>query len=167
MTLSNKSLSCGVTIRPASSADRTFLETLYHGTREDLRLADAEPEFIDNLINIQFNAQQAGYGEMFPNAMYFVVEKLHELIGRITVDFGSNEIRVIDIAFIPQARGKGFGEIVLRAMQKAAAEARAPLTLTVQPTNFFAKRLYHKLGFHILRAAPMAEQLIWYPGETG
>jgi ribosomal protein S18 acetylase RimI-like enzyme len=167
MPLDNKNFQGGISIRPARPADQVFIERLYRSTRDDLCQVDAEDDFIDELIGMQFNAQQVGYGDMYPNAMYFVVEKQQESIGRIVVDFGRNDIRVIDIAFIPQARGRGYGEIVLRAMQKAAQESHTPLTLCVQQGNFAAKQLYHKLGFRVTESTPMHDQMIWYPDSCG
>lgn len=64
------------------------MESLYRSGRDDLRLINAEPEFVEELIDMQFRARTAGYGEAFPNAFYFVVEKLGERIGQITVDSG-------------------------------------------------------------------------------
>lgn len=64
-----------------------------------------EQDYIESIVEMQFKAQTQGYGDQFPNAMYFIIEKHHEPIGKAIIDFGHNEVRLIDIAFIPQARG--------------------------------------------------------------
>lgn len=150
-------------IRPAREEDKGFIESLYRSTRDDLRYVDAEEEFVEELILLQHRAQGQGYGEAFPNAFHFIVEKLGEKIGRIIVDFGHNEIRLLDIAFIRQARGKGYGSGVIRALQHAASQARAPLTLTVHRGNPAARRLYLALGFRVEQADQMVEFMTWYP----
>lgn len=150
-------------LRPARPEDKGFIEALYRSTRDDLRLLEAEDGFVEELIGMQQRAQVQGYGEMFPNAMYFVVERLGERIGRAVVDFGPNEVRLVDIAFIPQAQGQGYGSHVIRAMQYAAGQARAPLTLSVSRSNPRARQTYLALGFRVEQADPMTEFMAWYP----
>jgi len=163
MLVGNSPLPDNLGIRPARPEDKGFIESLYRSTRDDLRLIDAETDFIEELIGMQQRAQGQGYGEMFPNAMYFVVEHLNERIGRIVVDFGPNEIRLVDLAFVPQARGRGFGVTVIKAMQFAAGQSRAPLTLAVNRTNVRARQLYLSLGFRVEQSDVMTEYMAWYP----
>ncbi len=153
----------GLGVRPSRSSDAAFLEKLYQSTRNDLQLIDAEQGFIDLLVEQQQEAQKVGYGATHPNAMYFIIEKAYEPIGRVVIDFGSNEVHMLDIAFIEAARGKGFGEGVIQALQYAAAASKAPMTLSVNPMNYHAKRLYLKLGFQVEISTPTSERMIWYP----
>ena len=156
-------LSDGLGIRPSRDADKPFIKSLYNATRDDLRLIDAESDFVEALIEQQQQAQTVGYGDQFPNAMYFIVEKLNERIGRVVIDFGSNEIRIVDIAFIPQARNKGYGTTVIRALKQAAGTACAPLVLTVYKSNSVAKRFYEQEGFKVEQSDQMTELMAWYP----
>lgn len=163
MNLNDFRMPENLSLRPAREGDRDFFTTLYWSTRDDLRLVDAEPDLVESLIDMQYRAQKAGYGTQFPNALYFVVEHAAERIGRIILDFGASEVRIVDIAFVPAARRKGFGTQVFRALQAAASQVRAPLTLTVHPLNVTARRLYAALGFRTLEFHPIAERLVWYP----
>ena len=158
-------LPAGLHLRPQRDSDALFLAQLYNSRREDLRLAIADRDFIEELIEMQFRAQREGYGQQFPNALYFIVESHHESIGRAAVDFGQNEVRVIDIALIPAARNKGHGTSVIRALQMAANKARAPLTLTVMLDNPRAVELYAKLGFRVEQQTLTHALLAWYPQE--
>ncbi len=158
-------LTNGLSIRPARDNDKSFIALLHNSTRDDLRLIDAEDDFIETLIEQQHHAQTVGYGEMFPNAMYFIIEKQFERIGRVVIDFGMNDVRLIDLAFIPLARGKGYGSDVIQMLQKAAAMNRVPLTLSVINHNYAAKALYLRLGFLVQSSTGMHEQLIWYPNQ--
>lgn len=153
----------GLRVRPSISTDKAFLESLFRSTREDLLQIDGERDFIESIIELQYRAQSQGYGEQFPNAMYFVIEKHNEKIGKATLDFGHNEIRVLDIAFLPEARGKGLGEAVLRAFMHCAQQVMVPLSLSVLTHNYPAKKLYYKLGFQIENIQLPYEWLIWYP----
>lgn len=150
-------------LRPQRDGDQVFLASLFESTRGELRLIDAAPDFIEELIELQFRAQREGYGAQFPNAMYFIVEWQGQSVGRAAVDFGPNEIRLIDLALLPAARGKGLGANVIRALQMAAAKASAPLTLTVAQNNPRAAQLYAGLGFHLEAHSPTHALLAWYP----
>lgn len=156
-------LTNGLSMRPARDGDKVFIAQLHNSTREDLRLIDGEKEFVENLIEQQHYAQTQGYGEMFPNAMYFIVEKQFERIGRVVVDFGMNDVRLVDLAFIPLARGKGYGSDVIQMLQRAAAMNRVPLTLSVINYNYSAKALYLRLGFLIQESSATHDYMIWYP----
>lgn len=157
------SLPDNLSIRAARSEDEGFMATLYRTTRDDLRRIDAERDFIESLIDMQQQAQVVGYGEQFPNAYYFIVERLGERIGRIVVDFGHDEIRLVDIVFVPQARGRGHGSQVIRALQQAAAKVHTPLALVVHRDDPKARRLYMALGFAVAESHPMADKLVWVP----
>lgn len=156
-------LPAGLSLRPSQPSDAVFIESLHRSTREDLRMIDGSEDFIESLIDMQFHAQSRGYGEQFPNAMYFVIEKLGERVGRVTIDFGSNEIRLVDIAFIPAARGHGYGTHVLKALQMAAGKAAAPLVLSVLHVNLAARQLYERLGFRVSNIGPSHAEMTWYP----
>jgi ribosomal protein S18 acetylase RimI-like enzyme len=153
----------GLYIRPSRPSDKVFLEQLFHSTRNDLQLIDGEQDFIESIIEMQFRAQIQGYGDQFPNAMYFIIEKHHEAIGKATLDFGSNEVRLIDLALLPKARGLGFGQAVIQSFQMAAAQVGAPMVLTVEQGNIGAKQLYLRLGFQTESINSPYELMSWYP----
>ena len=149
------------------ASDNAFVEGLYRSTRDDLRLIDAEDGFIDELIESQRQAQTQGYGETFPNAMYFIAEHHTESIGRVVLDFGHNEVRVVDIALIPAARGKGFGGQIIQSVQLVASKVMAPVSLTVRFDHRLAKQLYLRLGFVVEAMQVPYERMVWYPPASG
>ena len=115
------------------------------------------------MIAQQFKVQEQGLGENFPNAMHYVIEKLDTAIGALTTDFGPNEIRVLYLAFLPLARGQGYGRAVLQGVQKAAQQIRCPVATVVWANNSHARRHYLALGFQVEERNPAAERLVWYP----
>ncbi len=159
-------LPAGLNLRPMNASDNAFIESLYRSTRDDLRMLDAEEDFIEEFIDQQRRAQTQGYGDMFPNALYFIVEYHSERIGRVVLDFGQNEIRVMDIALIPVARGKGYGGQVLQAVQAVAGKVMTPVTLSVRFDHLRAKLLYARLGFVLEEAQIPFERMVWYPTTT-
>lgn len=159
----NTSTTDALALRPARDSDAGFLEELHRTTRDDLLQIDGEQDMIEGIIEMQRRAQNEGYGARFPNAMQLIVEKHGERIGRAVIDFGENEVRVIDIAFIRAARGKGFGTIIMRQFQAAATQVRAPLTIAVLRENVNALRFYAALGFSPESQDTLRLYLVWHP----
>ncbi|MEE4743104.1 GNAT family N-acetyltransferase [Pseudomonas viridiflava] len=156
----------GLVVRPSSASDAAFLQALYHSARPDLQFIDGEREQIEDVISQQFRVQEQGLGDHFPNAMYYVVEKLGTCIGALVIDFGHNEIRVLYLAFIPAARGKGYGRAVLQGVQQAAEQIRCPVATVVWANNPHALRHYLALGFQVQEQDVAAQRLVWYPGQN-
>ncbi len=156
-------LPAGMSMRAARQSDKGFIESLFNSTRDDLRLIDAETDFIEELIDMQYHAQTVGYGEMYPNAMYYIVEMRQERVGRVIVDFGTDYVDIVDISFIRPARGKGYVSGVIQALQMAAMKVHAPLYATIGLTNPALYNTYISLGFMAQSAKGMAECLVWFP----
>ena len=166
MEFSKLNIPNGLNIRPSRPSDKIFLENLYKSTRDDLRQADNNQEYIESILDMQVNAQRQGYGSQFTNAMYFIIEKHEERIGNTTLDFGPNEICLVDIALIPSARGKGFGESVIRSFMHCAEQVMTPFTLCVLEQNIGARRLYHRLGFQVESVEVPYIKMVWYPSRS-
>ncbi|WP_248797900.1 GNAT family N-acetyltransferase [Pseudomonas sp. MWU13-2105] len=160
----NNTSAAGLSMRPSRPTDAPFLQGLYQSARPELQWIDADPEVVEQVVAQQFQVQERGIGEHFPDAMHYVVEKLDTPIGVLSADFGANEIRVLYLAFIPAARGKGFGRSVLQGVQKAAEQVRCPVATVVWASNPQARQHYLALGFRVEERSPAAERLVWYPG---
>lgn len=153
----------GISLRLSRASDAGFLAGLHHSRRDDLRLGLADRDLVEQLIEDQQRYQTMSYGADFPDATEFIVEKLGEPIGRVMVDFGPNEVRVLDIGLIRSALGRGFGSSVVRALQVAAAKVPAPLTLSVLWNNPRAKRVYASLGFAVAESRGGVDFMVWCP----
>ncbi len=75
-----------------------------------------------------------------------------ELSGRVVAYAGMwlviDEAHITNIAVHPDHRGKGYGELVTRAlMQLASDTGMVWMTLEVRRSNAVAQALYHKVGF--------------------
>ncbi|NWA29537.1 GNAT family N-acetyltransferase [Pseudomonas gingeri] len=160
----NNSSAAGLSMRPSRPTDGPFLQSLYKSARPELQWIDADSEVVEQVIAQQFQVQERGIGDNFPDAIHYVVEKLDTPIGVLSADFGPNEIRVLYLAFIPAARGKGFGRSVLQGVQKAAEQVRCPVATVVWASNPQARQHYLALGFRVEESSPGADRLVWYPG---
>ena len=97
-------------------------------------------------VQMQFEAQSAHYAEHFTDASFDIVELDGEAVGRLYVDEIPGELRVIDIALMPQIRRRGIGEHYMRSVMTRAAGAGACVTIHVEKNNP-AMGLYERLGF--------------------
>jgi GNAT superfamily N-acetyltransferase len=153
----------GLAIRPARTGDDGFLEKLNRDSRDDIRMADADKDFIEAVLDQQLVAQTTGYGTQFPNALYFIVEKTGERVGKLTLDWGGTEARVVDLGFVRKARGKGFGEIIIKALLAACGPAKCPLAVTCLKNRPALYRFLIANGFMVAETTDTADLLVWYP----
>jgi len=135
-------------LRPEVEADAPFRLALFQASRGPGW--DQVPLPADMLAQImaqQFQAQIQGYRAAYPGARLEIVTVDAEPVGRLATDRGADALHLIDIAVVPERRGQGIGEAILRALMDEAAAAGAPVTLHVARDNLAAQRLYHRLGF--------------------
>ena len=125
----------GMTARPARKADKNFLEKLFKDSRNDLKAAKAPRDVIEMTIDMQLAAQTSGYGSLFPNAIYLVLEKNGSRIGRVTIDIGSIDIRLVDLCFISKAQNRGYGTAIIQWAMTCAARIPRPLVVPTRRDN--------------------------------
>jgi GNAT superfamily N-acetyltransferase len=143
--------------------DLDFVKLIYRSTRDDLSQLDAEDEFIDILIEQQFQAQAHSYEQEFPSATHLIIEHQAQSVGRLILDFGSDSLNILDVALSRDMRGRGLGSHLLRGLQEAAVRVGAPLHLSVDPANVGAHRLYLQLGFVQIGTMGLNFKLEWNP----
>lgn len=125
-----------------------ILERIYGSTREkELAQTDWPEEHKAFFINLQFAAQHDYYQKVYPHAWYGFIKEEEKVAGRLYVNFNHpSDIRIIDIALLPDFRNKNIGSSVLLALQKWTASQGKPLSIHVEQFNP-AKNLYERLGF--------------------
>jgi ribosomal protein S18 acetylase RimI-like enzyme len=137
----------GVDLRAVRPGDEDFLYRVYASTRADeMALLDWDAAQKQVFLRMQFAAQQRHYREQFPDARFDVIERAGESIGRLYVDRRPEEIRIVDIALLPEHRRKRIGEALLRAILEEAAATGRTVSIHVERNNP-ALRLYQRLGF--------------------
>ena len=137
-------------LRPITPKDDAFLAGLYASTRaEELAVTGWSDEEKAVFCRRQFDAQAAHYRENYPGASLQIIEKAGVPLGRLYVAHWEREIRIMDIALLPEHRGSGIGTQLLRELQDEARSAGKTLTIHVERFNP-ALRLYERLGFRQL-----------------
>lgn len=109
----------------------------------------------DEFLHMQFNAQHSFYHEQFSSAQFDIIESTNEShnyisIGRLYVDRRADEIRIIDIALLPEYRGKGIGGELMQSLMEEASGSNLSVTIHVEHNNP-AMHLYQRLGFRHIR----------------
>lgn len=133
-------------LRPVATADAPFLRRVYASTREDeLAVVPWSDEERDAFLRHQFDAQDAHY-RTYVDADFSVIEADGQPAGRLYVARWADEIRIMDIALLPEHRRKGIGSELLRALLAEGAATGRPVTIHVERNNP-ARALYERLGF--------------------
>jgi len=156
----------GVTLRPQTEDDVPFLCRLYVSLRwEEVQ---AVPQWDDAMrlafLEDQYSKQHHHYTTHYTRSDFMIVEQDGEPVGRLLLDRGHpSDLRVVDIAFLPQARGKGFGGAFLTAVQEEARAEGKKVSIHVEQENP-AKRLYARLGFRDISQTGPYWLMEWEPG---
>lgn len=152
-----------VTFRPVRADDHPFLRALYASTRQDeMALSGWAPEQVEAFLTMQFELQHAHYQRHYADADFLVVEREGVPVGRLYVARWEREIRIVDIALVPEARGRGLGSRLMRELMAEAAEAGLPLRIHVEKFNP-ALRLYRRLGFTAIQDKGVYLFMEWRP----
>jgi ribosomal protein S18 acetylase RimI-like enzyme len=157
-----------ISVRPITHADTAFLYRVYASTRtEELAQTGWDEASKQAFLRMQFDVQSRHYAQHYPGADFSIIERDGEPIGRLYVDRRPNEIRIIDIAILPEHRGCGIGTRLLRSILEDSASADLRVTLHVEQFNQ-ARRLYQRLGFKDAANLGIYQRMEWrMPGHHG
>ncbi len=138
----------GLSLRPAREKDASFLRALFETSRPDAAILAAWPEAVRRpFLDQQFHFQTIHYARIYPDADRLLIVTEGQPVGRVIVSRLPDEWCLVDIALLPDWRGKGIGTLLIRSIQAAARRAGAPrVQLTVDVQNR-ARKLYERLGF--------------------
>jgi ribosomal protein S18 acetylase RimI-like enzyme len=124
-----------------------FLQTVYASTRqEELSVVPWTDEQKSEFLAWQFEAQHIHYMKHYPDADFELILKKGKPIGRLYQEEWRSEIRIIDIALLPEYRGKGIGTRLLKDIQATARKKGLAVSIHVEHNNP-ALSLYRRLGF--------------------
>ncbi len=156
-------LSAAIDFRPITDRDQEFLYAVYASTRdEEMAMVPWSDEQKQEFLRMQFNAQHTFYTEQFSEAEFQIIEEHGEGIGRLYVERRDDEIRVIDIALLPQHRGKGLGAKLMQQVLDEAAAVNKRVRIHVERENP-AMRLYDRLGFRKIEEQGVYYLMEWSP----
>ncbi len=153
-------------LRPATKDDEAFLLSLYGSTRDqELSQVEWQEGQRELFLKWQFEMQRREYDARFPDAEYNVVFIDDQRAGRIWIGRGEDEIRLLDIALLPEFQRRGAGTILLQRLIDEAAVAGKPLRHMVFVLNNDAHRFYERLGFVVIEDLGAYKHMEWKKGD--
>ncbi len=140
-----------IRLRPIREDDMPLLRRIYASTREsELAQVDWAAAQKEAFLSSQFELQHRYYQTHFPQAEFRIIEYLGndgaQDIGRWYVDQQGHELRLIDIALLPEWRNRGIGSGLLNGLIAMADRLQKEIVLHVE-VNSPALSLYLRMGF--------------------
>ncbi len=148
---SESSIREAISLRLMTSGDHAFLQHLFATTRDDEMAmvphwnAEQKQEFLHS----QWSAQLGHYQRHYPGARHEILldKRSGRPIGRLYVDRDIDQIRLMDIALLPEYRNRGIGSALTRDLIDEARANNQFVGLYVWNGNRGAYRFYSRLGF--------------------
>ena len=156
-----------VELRPVSESDNEFLLSVYGSTRADemaqVEWAEGQQEMF---LRWQFDMQRREYHARFPDADYCVIVVDQQPAGRIWVGTDREQIRLLDIALLPQFQNRGVGTALLQRLMTRAENENKALRHMVFVLNNNADRFYERLGFKKIEDFGAYKHMEWRPKDS-
>jgi N-acetylglutamate synthase-like GNAT family acetyltransferase len=156
-----------ITLHPATTEHEGFLYRVFSGSRAaEVAQLPWDEDRIQDFLKMQFTAQQRDYQERFPNADHHVILRDGNPVGRLYVDRREREIRILDIAVLPEHRSAGTGAFLLDQLINEGRQSHIPVRVWIENHNP-SYRLFTRLGFvsieedgflHLLECRPSTEE---------
>ena len=153
-------------LRPVTDDDDQFLLSLYASTREqELSQVEWAEGQRESFLRWQFDVQRQEYSARFPDAAYHVILVDGRPAGRIWVGTDDVQVRLLDIALLPEFQNRGVGSALLHRLMDQAAKAGKVLRHMVFMLNSDAHRFYERLGFTVIDDLGAYRHMEWRPEE--
>ena len=152
-------------LRLAVESDSQFLGRLYASTREkELTYLPWSITQKHTFLNSQFFAREAYYQANYPQAEDSIICYENHTIGRLYVNQGDLEIRIIDFSLVAEYRNRGMGLSLMLDLQRQAVEAGKKLAGSIDRTNR-AITFWKRLGFKITEGDELYLPMVWDPHQ--
>src|SRR5215813_693663 len=136
-----------VSLCPFSPDYQDFVFQLYASTRmQEIAPFGWPPAQQEAFLRMQFNAQKGWYEQAYPTADHQVILVDGQPAGRIMVVPEPGGTHLVDIALLPEHRGRGIGAQLLGELIRKTTESGGSVRLQVLRNNP-AIHLYERLGF--------------------
>ena len=152
--------------RPVTPTDDDFLLTVYASTRADeLAQVQWQEGQQDAFVKWQFEMQRREYDARFPDAEYNVILIDEQPAGRIWLGRTEEEIRLLDIALLPEFQNRGAGSLLIQHLIDEATAANKRLRHMVFVLNNDAHRFYERFGFTVIEDFGAYKHMEWKPTQ--
>ena len=152
-----------ISLRPAGEQDEPFLLRVYAATRtkelSQVPWSDAQKQAF---VRMQSDAQILHYRSHYPGAQFQVILLDGEPVGRLYLAKLESELRILDIAVVPERRKMGIGTLVLEGVRRDASDMGLTVTIFVEPYNQ-SLQLFERLGFSRIHEDAFNILMEWKP----
>ena len=167
-------MSASYSLVPVTGGDADFLLELYAQTRRaEMTLVPWSDEQKRMFLKMQFDAQTAYYRERYADASFDIVKTGGKSVGRFYLAELADEIRIIDIALLPEYQGGEIHRNLIEQVLRSGDEKGKPVQIYLErldenATEIFAAGGFQKRDEHgiyfLWRREPQAEAA---PLESG
>lgn len=125
-----------IRFRPITDEDMEFLYRLYASTRlTEMAVTGWSESQVEAFLRMQFRLQHMQYMQNYPGASFNIVFVDGTPAGRLYVDRKEDRILVLDIALLPEFRGRGAGGRIMRGLAEEADAKGLMMSLHVEMNN--------------------------------
>ena len=140
-------IAMNVHLRPQQPGDEDFVYRLYTSTRaQEFAQVPWNEAQKDAFFRMQFLAQSRWYETAYTGAEHQLILRDEQPVGRIIVLRSPRELRLVDIALLPEHRNCGIGTALMNGLLAESRQSGMPVELQVLKGNP-ALHLYERLGF--------------------
>ena len=155
--MTDSTLHARLSLRAITEDDLPFLYAVYASTRqEELAHVLWPDEQKEEFLRFQFSAQHQHYQQNYAGASFDLILLDGQPVGRLYVARWKAEMRIVDIALLPEYRNLGIGAGLLNELIAEGQRAGLAVSIHVEQNNP-ALRLYQRLGFQ-----PVSEYGVYY-----
>lgn len=138
-------------LTPVSSSDEPFLVELYASTRaQEMALVPWNGEQKRAFLQMQFEAQDRYYRERYPNASFDLIRFDDCPVGRLYVAELADEIRIIDLTFLPAHFDPEIFIALIKEILQKGAQVGKPVRIFLEShdpqTETFVRLGFRKTG---------------------
>ncbi len=154
-----------ISLRPILPEDAEFLYEVYASTRADeLAQVPWSEAQLKMFLKMQLNARDQSYKMYYTEIEDRIILFKDQPIGRLIVARTDEEIRLADVALLPEYRRGGTGTALVKDLMTEAGNTQRPIRLQVEKPNVQARRLYDRLGFATAGENDTHFQMEYQPG---
>ncbi|WCN11369.1 GNAT family N-acetyltransferase [Marinomonas mediterranea] len=148
-------------------SDLDFSFSVYISTRlEEMKKSGWSQDQIHGFLLDQARMQHRHYRTYYSDGVFYILSAelkgSKEDIGRLYLHYSNSELRIVDIALLPEYRGRGIGRALLEVLKIEAKKSSKSLTIHVEENNP-ALRLYEELGFSKIKKV---NSIYWFMSWT-
>ena len=152
--------------RIETPADEPFVRRVVTETIAEEFGAAAWPEPMrGSILGLQYDTRRSAARAAGGDITSQVIVADGEDVGWLLTSELPDQIRIVEIAILPDWRGNGVGEAAIRGVLERGARDGKPVRLVVTRTNARAIRLYERLGFTVSNADEVQQEMEWTRAE--